>query len=181
MKYLYSLIIFITLHCISCGTSAPIKQELYYFDLNTYFNAQANALNKANPSVKKAITKNGETEEKVVDNINWEQELLGFSESDINKPSWKDAYTTDTLIELNGYTISHEAKDKNLITRLISINFDNNNAVNRIEIRKQPDKKIYFANTTLLYIPDSTYSVFTEQNLVLFDKDVFTVTATLIK
>lgn len=181
MKTPYIYFLIVTLFCISCGTSTPVKQELYFFDLNTYFNTQVKALNNTNPTVKKIITKNGETEQHIINNINWQQELLGFSESDINKPSWKDAYTTDTIKLAHGYAIQHEAKDKNLITKTIGIEFDTDNAVKKIEIKKQPDKKIYFANTTLIYIPDSAYSIVTEQNLVLFDKDVFTVTATLIK
>lgn len=177
--FYFSIILSIVLS--SCTNTAPVQQEKYYFDLISYFETQVDVLNTLNPDVHKVITKNGEREEKTLSDINWKLELMAFTQADINKPSWKDLYAVDTNIIQNGFIVKHTATDKSLTTRSIHVKTNDNNEITKIEISTQPDKKIYFAITHMIYVPGKNYSISTEQNLVLFDKDSFTVNATIIQ
>lgn len=165
----------------ACTQTQPIEQEKFYFNLTSFFNKQAESLNSLNPDVHKIITKNGEREEKIVSDLDWQQELMVFTRADINKPSWKGLYTIDSTETETGQLINYAATDESLTTRSIELHTNAKNEITRIEIKTQPDKKIYFANTHMVYIPKKSYAISTEQNLVLFEKDNFTVNATIIQ
>ncbi|MBT8196774.1 MAG: hypothetical protein HKO56_01360 [Bacteroidia bacterium] len=181
MRILFYFILVLFLAFSSCSNSSPVQQEKYYFDLISYFNTQVDELNNLNPDVHKSITKNGEMEEKTISDIDWQQELMAFVQADINKPAWKSLYEVDTTVVSNGLVIKYAASDEKLTTRSLEVSISNENEISRIEINTQPDKKIYFANTNMVYVPGKNYSIQTEQNLVLFDKDNFNVKATIIQ
>src|SRR5687768_7668639 len=67
-----------------------------YFDLKAYFKADSGRLSKLNKPILKTVTHNGVTERKEVKIDDWARELSLFSQSDINKPAWRDSYTIKT-------------------------------------------------------------------------------------
>jgi hypothetical protein len=52
---------------------------------------KARRLTRQNPTVNKTVAHNGAAESKKLQIANWAKELNLFTESDINKPAWKEA------------------------------------------------------------------------------------------
>src|SRR5476649_2853026 len=93
---------------------------LTYFDLKGYFKADAAKLTAHNKPVLKTVVHNTITESKKISIDNWDRELSLFSNSDINKPAWKDSYAMQNTANALIYT----AKDSTLETKRIIINKD---------------------------------------------------------
>lgn len=82
-----------------CGSEkAPAGNESAtgpYFDVAGLIEQQVAWLEKAKPGALKTVTENqADTETKRLENLNWAKELETFRELDINKPAFRNAYTT---------------------------------------------------------------------------------------
>src|SRR5690349_9757697 len=78
------------------GCKPEVKQgngSLKYFDLKKYFTAEALRLTKQHPVVLKTANYNGQQQTRHTPIKDWSRELALFTESDINKASWKDSYS----------------------------------------------------------------------------------------
>lgn len=131
-----------------------------YFSLNTYFKQETQKLTKANFNVVKTVSRNGEAETKTVKIANWPGELSVFSESDINKPSWKNSYKTTAS---GNFTI-YKALDPDLKTQEIIIK----KAKNRIAfvmVYNIVNNKLFQTREKLTYYPDSLYLIRRKQNV----------------
>ncbi len=125
-----------------------------YFDLKAYFKADAARLSGIKKSTLKTVTHNGTTESKEVNINNWERELSLFSESDINKPAWRDSYKVQTTPTM----VIYMATDDDLKTREIIIN-KTGGKVKYITIYNYTKNILYYTNEKLTYIPDSIYKI----------------------
>ncbi|MBL4649679.1 MAG: hypothetical protein JKY03_08110 [Aureispira sp.] len=103
-----------------------------------------------------------------------------FSESDLNKPSWKDKYLLDSTDRGNGLTLLHyKAIDENLSIRVLDIELKGE-AVHSILIVKKISNQVYESQQHLIYIPRKSYSIKKSQDVSLFDKDDYTIEAKYI-
>ncbi|MGI4805626.1 MAG: hypothetical protein ACRYFL_12700 [Janthinobacterium lividum] len=136
------------------------QNETSYFNLNTYFGNEAKKLAKANFEVVKTVSRNGEAETKKVKIENWSQELSVFSESDINKPSWKKSYKTTAS---GDFTI-YKALDPDLKTQEIIIK-KANNQIAYLMIYNVVNNKLFQTKEKLTYFPDSLYIIRRKQHV----------------
>lgn len=149
-------LILIIVWLASCQSDNNISSNSQaYFSLKSYFKSEATRLRKSGPAVKKSISDNGQAEIRTVHIDNWDTELALFSESDINKPAWKDSYHTKT----SARKITYKAKEPNLRTRQIVIFTGKDRYVQRIDIDNQDDNFLYKTREKLTYIPDSGYVI----------------------
>lgn len=128
--------------------------ELKYFDLKGYFKTEAGRLEKVNPEVDKTVAHNGSAESKKLHVTAWSQELNLFSESDINKPAWRDSYTVKTNVD----SIIYTAKFPELKTREIIIKKSGDN-ITAIAIFNSTHNFLYNTTERLVYMPDQYYSI----------------------
>jgi uncharacterized protein YuzE len=142
---------------------------LPYYDLETYFNAQIEALTKKNPLVKKEIEVDGEREVKTIHIQNWNHELDPFFNSAINKPAWRTSYAIDS--SKNQYT--YTALEDDLKTRKIVIDFDENGGVAKVMIWNETDNMIYTTQEELTFYPDSLYEIVHHQQVRVLGKHSF--------
>ena len=94
----------------ACKPAIKQNARLKYFDIKGFFAKEAARLTKLNPQIVKSVYHNGVTESKKVHIDNWDNEFSLFSESDINRPAWRDNYST---ISEGNITI-YRAKDPEL-------------------------------------------------------------------
>jgi hypothetical protein len=83
----------------ACGGTGSRKEKVQttgpYFDVAGFVQEQAVWLEKEKPVVTKTVTENGaNAETKKIANLNWEKELETFRELDINKPAFRNSYTS---------------------------------------------------------------------------------------
>jgi len=130
------------------------QNKTAYFNLSSYFKQQAQKYRQANIYVLKTVSRNGEAETKKVKIANWAGELSVFSESDINKPSWKNSYKTTNSGNLTIYT----AKEPDLKTREIILKKEKNEVV-YLMIFNVVSNKLFQTKEKLTYYPDSLYII----------------------
>jgi hypothetical protein len=125
-----------------------------YFDLKGYFAHDCSKLTRQNPTVTKTAGYNANSQTKKLKIKNWEKELKLFSGSDINKPAWRQSYTT----KADSDQIIYKATAPNVKTQLILIK-QKAGKVKYIYILNH-EKNILYENTEkLTYVPDSLYLI----------------------
>ena len=115
-------------------------------------------------SLTKILSLNGETDTLFIVQPNFTSELDVFIKSDINRPSLSDKYSVDSLVSLGKlYKIIYIAKDEKVNTRKLSILFDSQNKVERIDIRLFNGSPITKNVQHLIYRPNIGYKIKDEQ------------------
>ena len=145
-----------------------------YFDLKGYFRADTARLNKRNPLITKTVTHNGVSETQKLHINNWGLELNLFSQSDINKPAWRDSYNVDS----NAVSIIYRAKTLDLKTQLIVIN-KSVGKIKWIMIVNKTKNALYQTSEQLSYFPDSLYIIQKYQKVRLLGANKYVVRGTL--
>ncbi|MEO6499800.1 MAG: hypothetical protein ABIN95_12325 [Mucilaginibacter sp.] len=146
-----------------------------YFDLKAYFKADSARLSKLPQPILKTVTHNGVTESKKVRIDNWARELNLFSESDINKPAWRDSYQT----QQTDHTLIYLATDTTLKTREIIINKKKDGLVQYIAIYNYTKNLLYDTREKLTYIPDSIYKIEKTQHVKLLGNNKYVIIGSL--
>ena len=144
----------------ACCKPEVQKSKNSYFDLTSYFAAETKKLTNANFSVVKTASRNGDAETKTVKIDNWPGELSVFSESNINKPSWKNSYQTTN----SGNITIYKALEPDLKTREIILKKDNNKIV-YLMIFNVVNNRLYQTREKLTYYPDSLYRIQRKQQV----------------
>ncbi len=176
MKHSFAFLLLVFL--AACGKKEDSKNASgRYFDIRGYFEQQAIELQRQNPEIEKTVSQNSQLEKKQIRIANWKAELELFSESDINKPAWKDSY----LIKKDGSEVDYISTDKHLRTKKISIRYSKNGAVDRIAIFNKISNPLYTSIEQLNYYPDSLYTISKKQNVQIIGENQFAISARFSK
>ena len=149
---------------------------LKYFDIKGYFTSQAAHLTAMKKPVLKSVLHNGASETKRVNITNWIQEFGLFTASDINKPAWKDSYTTVSEYPI----LMYRAKDPDLTTREILIKKEGQK-IAYIMIFNYTKNMLYQNSEVLTYYPDSLYMLRKEQKVRFLGKNLYGIKAFINK
>jgi len=169
----------------ACKPAIQQNASLKYFDVKGFFEKESARLTKLNPLIVKSVYHNGVTETKKVYIDNWDNEFSLFSESDINRPAWRDNYTT---ISEGNITI-YRAKDPELnntqqilIKRVngkveyILIYNSNHASKNTTNSKTRSLKNLLFTNEEeLSYFPDSLYQINKIQSIRLLGTNKYQI------
>lgn len=147
-----------------------------FFDLKGFIHADSLRLTKLNHITRKMVAHNGVKETKDVHINNWGSELSLFSQSDINKPAWRDSYT---IVKSDNIEI-YRAKDPDLRTREIIIKKEGGK-VKWIMIRNSTSTKnwLYQTKEKLSYFPDSIYIIQKYQKVRLLGANTYLIKGSL--
>lgn len=156
----------------SDSTNAPIKQENpYFFDLAGFFNAEIKQLNSAQIKAHKTVKYNEKADVLPNQKLDYEKELAVFVHSDINKLSWREKYSADTIREGTEIrSITYKALDDQLKTQKIAIAFDQNQ-VAQIAIKNHLKSIMASTWQELQYVPGKGYWVQGKQQMRLAGED----------
>lgn len=148
-----------------------------YFDIKGYFANSVKQLSQGPVKIiSKTVTHNGTSESKEVQIKNWASELALFSESDINKPAWRESYK----ISAKPNQIIYTAKDPELRTRSIVISKTATGKVLNITIDNQVNNALYKTSERLTFLPDSLYSIEKHQKILLLGANNYKISGKLI-
>ncbi|MDX2069506.1 MAG: hypothetical protein SFV55_13850 [Haliscomenobacter sp.] len=148
------------------------KEDPYFFDLAGFFNTEIKQLNNAQTKAHKTVKYNEKEDVLSTQKLDYEKELAVFVHSDINKLSWREKYSADTLKEGNEIrSITYKALDDQLKTRKITISFDQNEVA---QIAIENRLKSIMASTwqELEYLPGKGYQVHGKQKMRLAGVDM---------
>jgi hypothetical protein len=166
---------------ISCNSvTTEEDQAKPYFDIDSFIKDQITYLSKNNFSIEKTIVKEGIVESKKSKSPDWKKELDPFSSSDINKPNWKLSYTIDSIYVDDTLMINFNCKDSNLVVKYILVKLVNQK-VFFLQIKNHKLNSYFNSSQMLELIPDSGYSIFGHQGVLLGDTTSYSIKARFIK
>ena len=168
-------------HTDCAEDTGMVKKQLSFFDLKGYFNDQKTSLS-AIRKVKKTTFIDGKQIEKELDSIDFDQELIVFEQSDINKVAWMDKYLVDSIYDKNGMLnqVIYKATDDNLRTQQMQISF-NQNGVDTVSIYNNSSSKVVKLEQRLQYIPSYGYSIESKQKTAISAEHVVAVEVQFLK
>lgn len=147
-------------------TSAP-----HYFDLDSYFKAEAQRLSKANLQIDKTVMVNGQSEEKNVKINNWEKEFESFISADINKASWGGSFK----IQKDSATTVYLTQNEKIPVKKVEITY-HKDKIYGIKIFITTTNRLYTSKDSLVYYPDSLYQIKKLQDIKLMGPKTYQVT-----
>ncbi len=163
--------------CVSCTPQAPQKTNgNAYFDVEQYFNSEVARLTVSNPRVKKKVNVAGKVEQKTLQISDWKTELSMFTNSAINKDSWREEfkiYTTEN-------NIAYTTENPKIPIKQIEV-LRSGNKVNAIIIYRLNENYLYQSTDTLRYFPDSSYSIKSYQKIKMLDAKEYQVNGIFLK
>ena len=144
-----------------------------YFDIKGYFaNSVKQLAQRPDKIISKTVTHNGTSESRQVEIKNWATELSLFTESDINKPAWRESYSI--IVKPN--ELIYTAKYPELKTRRVVINKAAPEEILSIRIENQVNNALYKTSEELVYFPDSAYSIEKHQKILLLGANNYKIT-----
>ena len=146
------------------------SNQIYYFDLKTYFTKTATELNRKKPLVNKTVSKNELSENKKIKITDWKTELALFIDADINKKAWKESYSKDS----SATKIIYIAKEADLKTQKIEIDLKNGLPV-KFKIITKMDNLLYHSTEELEFYPDSLYSINKHQKVTIISQNNYLI------
>lgn len=161
------IIIGLSFFLFACKNETPQYngQKTAFFDLKGYFKTEIERLKKEVKKVQKTVTLNGKSEQKILENLNFEEELAPFIASDINRPAWSDYYLTKTQNSDNqGFRSEYYALKDHLKTRSIVVSKQNIGTT--IQILNADETVATKAETRLSYDNRMGYTISTIQKLM---------------
>ncbi|HEY0670375.1 MAG TPA: hypothetical protein VGD22_19490 [Sphingobacteriaceae bacterium] len=169
------ILLFICFTICACGDKSTTDKFTggEYFDLKGFFEKESLRLNRLHIPVVKTVSRNHNSETKKVQ-VNWENELALFIESDINKPAWKNSYRKVS----NGSSIEYTALEDNLKSRKIRI-IRIADRVKSIHITNRTANLLYTSTEDLAYLPDSVYIIKKEQSVKMLGTNQYVITGRL--
>lgn len=89
--------------CQEPVTQKPAPARALYFDVPGYIRSQAALLEQDNPRAFKSVVENRQVREnKTLQNLQWHKELAAFSELDLNKPAFRNAFEVSRQTDTAG-------------------------------------------------------------------------------
>lgn len=160
--------------CIACNQHSDVqtKSTSEYFDIQAYFNAEANRLQKLNPTVNKTVSVQNDAESKQVKINDWHKELSSFADANLHKSAWKGSFKVFKSDTLESYSTE---KDK-IAVKLVTIQ-KKFRKIKSIKIIVANKNILYQSSDTLIYYPDSLYIIKKQQKIRLMDAKNYGITA----
>ncbi len=143
-----------------CAPSPEAVQPAFsFFSLQDYFQNEITSLEEKQPQVSKEVILNQEVEKLQVSDLNWEQELSFFLESDINKRALMESYKVDTIRHDKSLEVHYKATEDKLAVQTIDLSFPpNSNAPSSIKIHRRSNNMFYESDMKLSY-QQGSYSI----------------------
>lgn len=141
--------------------SAKEKKEIQksYFDLPAFFKKEIKLLMELNPGIEKKINKDGETETKILESVDWKKELAPFVDIDINKPSWIRSFSVDTLfLTSKNFEINCVSLEEGIPIKQVKLLFENNSC-SFVQINKKSENNLFSSFQELVYKTGEGYRI----------------------
>ena len=124
-RTLYIPLIMIMLNsCSKDPAELYYEDQRYYYDLPSFIRSQAENLQNKSQWVRKHVTKDGHSHIIERGNIDWQEELDAFLESDINRPAWRGEFKVDTISLERVYVITYKTENKQIPVKNVVTTID---------------------------------------------------------
>ncbi len=153
-------------------------------DLKSYFTAEAAAMGKSGLELHKTVSLNGRRDSlnQPADTLALQHLLKPFLDADINRPSLRDAYRTDTVKDLfsGSSSIMYAALDKSVNPQQIILNMDDKGEIASVNISKRTRNLVYEYQQNLFYQHLKTIRIVTYQKIAFLQARELDVKVSLV-
>ncbi|KAA2244697.1 hypothetical protein F0L74_01610 [Chitinophaga agrisoli] len=165
---LYMVLAAMAMAACSPGSQQPANQAPHS-DLKAYFEQEAIQAGKSGLLLQKTVTLNGQREDLhlTADSSQLEHLLKPFMDADVNKPSLKDAYRTDTIKDLftGNSSIMYTARKQATRPQQVILNLDNKGQINTVTAHSSTHNLVYDYQQHLFYQHLKTIRITTFQKI----------------
>lgn len=173
LKYfIFSLLILSVAGGCEFAANKEVKEN-YFFPLKEFMDREIRDLKAEGITIRKTAMINEEEEvvafHVVEDSLQFplQTELGPFLDADINKPAFRDRYSTETDTLGDGRILQvHRAQTDDLATRALKV-WRQKGEVQKIEIRTESDNAVYKTIQHLTYEPGIGYSIKANQKVLV--------------
>lgn len=179
---LVSIIAVVSLMLSACTPGVKTQERPAFFDLNAYITGEQERLAGTYPLLVRASYFNETRASDSIQAPDYKQDLDIFARSDINRPSWRDQYSIDSIRSTKGdtlLTIRYQAQEPDLKTRLLEIDFERGE-VSRVHVYNETDNWIAGTRQKLTYWPDKGYLVEARQRIIWTSNDTLSMSGTFL-
>jgi len=138
-------------------------------DLKKYFETEARQVNTNGLQLHKIVTLNGQRDTVAMpaDTLALQHLLKPFIDADINKPSLRDAYRTDTVTNLfsGSSSIMYSARDAGTNPEQVILNMDKEGRIATVQILNRVRNLVYEYQQKLFYQHLKTIHITTYQKI----------------
>ncbi|MEP7263090.1 MAG: hypothetical protein ABI772_01255 [Bacteroidota bacterium] len=170
--------LFVLILICSCNKNEPVSIHKY-FDLKKYFETEASRLQSENMQLEKVLIKGVQSENVHDDSVNWSKTLAPFISCDINKPSWNNSYSVDSIRSDSSLVLIYKSLEENLPVRTIEVAWKND-LVTSVKIQKERNTYYYTSSETYEYHP-AGFEMKGKQKVRMMDEVNYEITGTFIK
>jgi hypothetical protein len=169
----YSWILTILVAFTACTTPDTRPHQVSangYRDIKGYFTQELSLISQHKPVLFKTVVLNERRDSTTIntpDSAQLHDLLQPFLETDLNKPSLRDAY--DTILLADQFTgkqsLLYKAKDKTTIPQEVILNIDNKQQIQSIQLNKHVDNLVYEYQQHLEYEHNNHIRIVTRQKI----------------
>lgn len=167
----FLLIVLVFASCNENKTNQTTGAKLY-INIDSLVQSDVDLNTRENCKMEKLAFVNSTKEKKIMDSVNWKQELDIIADCDINKPSWKGKFVVDvvptTIAHLGCTQYFYRSIDAKIPIKSITVNKDSLNRILNILIQKKTESILFSSSQHIEYVPRFGYSVRSDQKTSLF-------------
>ena len=176
--YRITSFVFILLH-LSCNKSVDNSVRTNtYFSIRDFFKNETKRLANSKTSVRKTIMKGDTFEEIKLTPKNWQEELVIFSECDINKPAWVRSYSLDSIVKPDYTIVTYTTVENIPVKKIILVK--NKTGVLSVSIEKNTSNLIYESSQNLIYSAKNGYEIIGEQKVYFLSPNQYRISTTFL-
>ncbi len=152
---------------IGCSQKEPVNKDLRYFDLQRFFNSEAQRLSASKAQLKKSTLFDGQHDSTILTQPDWHKEFALLMHADINKPAWKNSFVIDTVNHDSILLIRYTATENHIAVRLLEVTRVKGEVI-KIHCKSVADNFVYATTQEMWYAPHEGFSVWGSQKVLWF-------------
>ena len=156
----FVLIASLTFLCSCSKDPAEVyyENERYYYDLPAFISKQIANLKTKKQWVRKKVTKDGHSHIIERDDIDWNEELDVFMESDINRPAWRGEFKIDSISLERVYVITYKTENEEIPVKNVVITIDKDTKqCLQISVDRRTENFLYSSDQNLFFTTGEGY------------------------
>lgn len=173
----------VTLLACNPGVNGPVNSPAHS-DLKAFFTGEATQMAQIGLQIHKTVILNGQRDSlnQPADTLVLQHLLKPFMDADINKPSLRDAYRTDTVVDLfsGSSSIMYAARNPSTSPQQIILNLDSMGHISTVNINKRTSNLVYEYQQNLFYQHLKTIRITTWQKIAFLQARELDVKVSLV-
>lgn len=144
--------------CDKDPAEAYYEDQRFYYDLPSFIQKQIGNLKEKGQRIRKLVKKDGHSHIIEKGNINWEEELGLFLESDINRPAWRGEFKVDTIKLEREYVVTYKTENKEIPVRNVVITIDRKTGqCLKVTVDRRTENFLYSSDQSLYFTTGEGY------------------------